>query len=105
VTAQQGAEGLEALQRQRFDLVISDLEMPVLDGWSLAAAVRRIPGCEHLPLLALTTLSSDEDRQRAIACGFDAFQVKLERDTFLACVARLLQGAQRAPREGEPADV
>ena len=43
-----------------------------------------------MPLLALTTLSSDADRSRALACGFDRHEAKLDRERFLAAVADLL---------------
>jgi two-component system chemotaxis sensor kinase CheA len=100
VVAEQGAEGLERLKRERFDVVVSDLEMPVMDGWKFAAAVRRLEGRDHMPLLALTTLASTADQQRALDCGFDAFQVKLDRAEFLKTVDRLLQQATLAQSEG-----
>ena len=81
-----GAEALDALRQDTFDLVISDLEMPVMDGWTLAATLRRTAGMDRVPLLALTTLASEADRAKALACGFDAFEVKLDRGSFLAAV-------------------
>ena len=90
VTAADGAEGLARLDEGAFDLVVSDIEMPVLDGWGFARAVRHRPGGDRVPLLALTTLSSDADKERALACGFDRHEVKLDRERFLATVAELL---------------
>jgi two-component system chemotaxis sensor kinase CheA len=89
-TAVNGAEGLARLDGGTFDLIVSDVEMPVMDGWEFARAVRRRPGGAALPLLALTTLDSAADRAKAAACGFDRFEVKLQRDRFLAAAAALL---------------
>jgi two-component system chemotaxis sensor kinase CheA len=93
VTAVNGALGLRELTKQPFDLVVSDIEMPEMDGWSLARAVREELGRHDLPLLALTTLSSPRDRQRALECGFNAHEVKVDRERFLARVAHLLEQA------------
>jgi two-component system, chemotaxis family, sensor kinase CheA len=86
-----GAEALLQLENEKFDLVVSDIEMPVMDGWALALAMRQNPSFSGLPLLALTTLNSAESRDRARHCGFDGYQVKLDRNEFLAAVAELLQ--------------
>jgi two-component system chemotaxis sensor kinase CheA len=64
--------------------------MPVMDGWAFARAVRQRPGGAALPLLALTTLDSDVDRTRALECGFDRHEVKIDRERFLAAVMELL---------------
>ena len=91
VTANNGAEGLEQLDAGAPDLVVSDIEMPVLNGYEFARAVRRLPAGASLPLLALTTLSSEADRERAIECGFDGHEVKVDRERFLAAVTELLR--------------
>jgi two-component system chemotaxis sensor kinase CheA len=90
VTAANGLLGLNELAAGPFDLVVSDIEMPEMDGWRLARAVREQSGHRGLPLLALTTLNSDSDRRRALECGFDGYEVKIDRERFLASVARLL---------------
>ena len=63
--ARNGADGLALLARQSFDLVMTDLRMPVLDGWGVVEGVRRIaPG---VPVIMLS--GSNEDEERAGACG------------------------------------
>jgi two-component system chemotaxis sensor kinase CheA len=99
VTAVNGALGLRELTLQPFDLVVSDIEMPEMDGWGLARAVREQLGRKDLPLLALTTLNKDQDRQKAMECGFNAYEVKVDRESFLASVANLLKPA-RVPSKG-----
>ena len=91
VTAVNGAAGLETLEQERFDLVVSDIEMPVMDGWTFAKKVRQRPDLRDLPMLALSTLSSTADQARALECGFDSYEVKLDRDQLLATIKCLLQ--------------
>lgn len=95
VLAEQGAEALDRLKEGPFDLVISDLEMPVMDGWTFAAAVRRLQGGDRIPMLALTTRTSAADREKAMGCGFNAYQVKLDRSEFLETVERLLRNVEQ----------
>jgi two-component system chemotaxis sensor kinase CheA len=91
-TANHGALGLERLATGRFDLVISDIEMPVMDGWTFARAVRQRD--RDVPMLALTTLSSASDRARAVECGFDRYEVKLDRERLRTTVAEMLLGQE-----------
>jgi two-component system chemotaxis sensor kinase CheA len=95
-TANDGAQGLARLDDQAFDLIVSDLEMPVLDGWSFARAVRQRPEGARQLLLALTSLSAAADRDRARESGFDAYEVKLDRERLVSTVAELLK------RKGKP---
>jgi two-component system, chemotaxis family, sensor kinase CheA len=90
-TAVHGADGLARLDAGAFDAVVSDIEMPEMDGWAFARAVRQRPGGERLPLVALTTLNSERDREKARACGFDRYEVKVDRERFLGTVAELLR--------------
>jgi two-component system chemotaxis sensor kinase CheA len=101
VTAVHGGEGIERLREETFDLIVSDIEMPVVDGWAFARAVRELPGHAGLPLLALTTLSSPADCDRALACGFSGYEVKIDRERFLAAVAALLGETRREGKRYE----
>ncbi len=78
-TAVHGADGLRKLDAGKFDLVVSDVEMPIMDGFEFARAVRKRADGASLPLMALTTLDSPADRERALACGFDRHEAKLDR--------------------------
>lgn len=95
-TAANGQEALEHLKSQIFDLVVSDIEMPIMDGWAFAQAVRQNPAWKDLPLLALTTLNSFESRERANHCGFDGYLVKLDRAELLTAVAEMLRLRQHS---------
>ena len=95
-----GAEGLDALAAGDFELVVSDIEMPVLNGLDFAKRVRDDARHADLPLLALTTLDNPEVRAKAKAAGFDGFEPKLDRDSLIAHVRQLLD-QRRAMRPGE----
>jgi len=90
VLAANGVEGLSRMKEGAFDLVVSDIEMPDMDGLTFAREVRQNPAWAALPMIALTTLNTPESRARAMASGFDAYEVKLDRQTLLKTVNALL---------------
>jgi two-component system chemotaxis sensor kinase CheA len=100
VTAVNGVAGLQALADQAFDLIVSDIEMPEMDGWRFARAVREQLGLHDVPMLALTTLSSEQDRRRSLECGFNEHETKLDRESFLARVKSLLKDAPAVAGRG-----
>lgn len=69
VTANDGAEGLAEVRNNQFDLILSDINMPVMTGISMVSKVRRLPGYEHIPILMLTTESSDFKKSKAKNMG------------------------------------
>ncbi|MFN8709984.1 MAG: response regulator, partial [Planctomyces sp.] len=89
VTGVDGRQGLELLSSQHFDLVISDIEMPVMDGWQFCMAARERGF--SLPFVALTSLAKAEHEQKARACGFDDFEEKLDHDRLRQKVLLWLQ--------------
>ncbi len=89
-TACDGEEAWEKLQKERFDALITDIEMPRLNGLELAKRIRADTRLAELPIMALTSLSSEEDRRRGIEAGIDEYQVKLERSKVLEALANLL---------------
>jgi two-component system chemotaxis sensor kinase CheA len=88
-TAVNGEEGLAKLATSRpFDLIVSDIEMPVMDGWEFAAEARR-RGVKT-PMLALTSLSGAAYEIKARNCGFDSYEVKLDHERLIRKVGNLL---------------
>jgi CheY-like chemotaxis protein len=72
-----GREALDTLHEDdRFDLLLMDLMMPVMDGFETIQAIRSDTDLPALPVVALTARAADEDRQRAIACGANDFVSK-----------------------------
>jgi two-component system, chemotaxis family, sensor kinase CheA len=89
------ADGLEAwnlVQREAPDLIVSDVEMPNMTGFELTEKVRRDQRLKAMPLVLVTTLSSDEDRKRGLEAGADAYVIKgsAEQDQLLDTVRRLI---------------
>ena len=70
--ASSGAQALSLVEPGKFDLVISDVGMPQMDGYEMMAELRRRPHLAHLPALALTGYGRAQDVQRALASGFQA---------------------------------
>ncbi len=76
VEAGDGAEALRKLRGSHFDIILSDINMPVLDGLKLVAHVRQDPVLAKLPIVMITTESAEADRERAMALGANAYLVK-----------------------------
>ena len=90
VTAENGKVGLEELKNRDFDLIVSDIEMPVMDGFEFIGAVRNILNNRITPALALTALDSETDIKRIREAGFDIYEEKIDRDRLLSSVGELL---------------
>jgi two-component system chemotaxis sensor kinase CheA len=90
--ANDGVEALALLAEQPSDLVLTDVEMPRMDGFALTAAIRAQPELANISVLVLTSLASEEDRQRGLDAGADGYIVKAAFDeaALLAAVDRLL---------------
>ena len=76
ITATNGLEGYNMLQTGGFDAVVSDVEMPLLDGFSLVSKIRQQQEYNELPIILVTTLDSDADRQRGADAGANAYILK-----------------------------
>jgi DNA-binding response OmpR family regulator len=92
VEAADGAEGLAKARDLRPDVVISDVKMPVMDGFELCAAIRSDPAMRSTPVVLLTMLGDDKSRARGTLVGASAFLTKpitpdTLRDTVRAVVA------------------
>jgi two-component system chemotaxis sensor kinase CheA len=92
-TANDGAEALAVIERDGgIDMVVTDLEMPNVDGLGLLALIRSDRKQAELPVVVVTSKTSDEDRQRGLEAGADAYIVKHEFDqqALLDTVAHLV---------------
>jgi len=75
-TAPDGMAALAAMRAQRPDVLLVDIGLPGIDGYEVARRIRRDPQLGHPLLVALTGYGLEEDRQRALAAGFDQLLVK-----------------------------
>ena len=97
MTAANAVEGLEALRRRFPDVLVCDIAMPGDDGYSFLRAVRATSGAAHVPAMALTAYARPEDRDRALAAGFELHLAKpVEPAVLVRAVARLAGGKSRA---------
>jgi CheY-like chemotaxis protein len=72
-----GAQALAAMERGRYDLVLMDCQMPVLDGYQAARAIRALPGDAALvPIIAVTASALSDERERCRAAGIDDYLAK-----------------------------
>ena len=76
VQAADGEEALEKIAEETPDLVLLDIQMPVLDGFGVIRRIRIDPRTAALPVLAVTAFAMKGDRARALAAGFDAYITK-----------------------------
>lgn len=81
-TAEDGMEAREIIDRSQapFDLIISDIQMPRMDGLAFARWLRSDSRFKTVPLMALTSLRSDHDRDQGFEAGFDRYELKLHKD-------------------------
>jgi two-component system, cell cycle response regulator len=97
-----GEAGLQAAQRERPDLIICDLQMPMMDGYEVARWLKSHPDLRAIPLVAVTALAMVGDRDKVLAAGFDGYIAKpITPETFVQQVERFLAhdfgAARRAP--------
>jgi len=98
-TATDGMNALEALAKEKYDAVITDLEMPVMHGYDLIAEMKRNPVFMSIPIIVLTSRAGDKHRQKAVDMGAQDYLVKpFEEQEMLEALRRLLAGAALAAR-------
>jgi len=90
--AADGVEALSVLHEQPIELIVSDIDMPRLDGFGLTAEVRRDDRLRQIPVVLVTSLDAQEHRERGVAVGADAYIVKsgFDQGQLLDTVSRLL---------------
>ena len=76
VEADNGEEALKMIADEKPDIVLLDIQMPVYDGYEVLRRVRSDLKMENLPVLALTAYAMQQDREKALAAGFDDFITK-----------------------------
>lgn len=98
LSAADGLTGLEAARRERPELIVCDIQMPVMDGYELARRLKADAELRTVPLLAVTALAMVGDRDRALQAGFDGHIAKpIEPEAFMAALAKFLPGPPLPP--------
>ncbi len=105
VVAADGQEALAAIEQERFDLVLMDIQMPRMDGFAATAVIReseKLTG-RHIPIVALTAHAMKGDRERCLAAGMDAYVTKpLRVEELFETIAKLMPVAFSAARRRSP---
>ncbi len=76
VEANDGVDGLKKLSSEKFDLILTDINMPIMDGLKLVSMVRNDPNYKDTPIIVITTEGAIEDRERALALGANEYITK-----------------------------
>ena len=76
VEADDGVDALKKLSQRKFDVLITDINMPMMDGLKLVAMVRKDEVHRDVPIIIITTEGAQEDRQRALSLGANAYITK-----------------------------
>jgi CheY-like chemotaxis protein len=93
LTAADGAAGIEMAQRERPDLILMDLSLPVIDGWEATRRMKAQAELKATPIIALTAHAMMGDEQKARACGCDGYLTKpLDENHLFAELHRFLGG-------------
>ena len=91
LTAEDGEKGCEMAAAEQPDIILMDLEMPVVDGWEATRRLRDNPQTCDIPIIALSAPALAGERDKAIAAGCDDFDTKpIEFDRLVAILRRIL---------------
>ena len=89
--AEDGIDGLRKLAARKFDIVLTDINMPIMDGLKLVKRVRTDPVHKDVPIVIITTETAAEDRERALQLGANAYITKpIQAPVVIAKVKELL---------------
>lgn len=93
-TANNGVEGLARARAARFDLVVLDIQMPQMDGYETAVALRRDPASAGIPIVGVSSFAMAGDRAKALRLGFAGYIEKpIDPATFAAQIRGFIGGA------------
>jgi len=94
--ARDGSEGLKAVKLEPFDLILTDVNMPIMNGFEFSIEVRKLPSFKFTPILMLTTESDNDKKMQGKAAGVTGWILKPFRpETLIATVNKLRNLSQR----------
>ena len=76
IIAVDGQQGVELAQSEKPDLILMDMSLPILDGWSATRAIKDNPVTANIPVIALTAHAMSGDREKALEAGCDEYDTK-----------------------------
>jgi len=97
--ARDGAQGVAMARQERPDLIVCDLQMPVMDGYQVLARLRENAAAFEPVVVAVTAFSMPRDREKVLTAGFDGYLSKpIEPETFVTDIEAFLPAGLRAAR-------
>ncbi len=94
IEAVDGVEALKKLQQDKVDIMLVDINMPVMDGLKLLSIVRENPNYKHIPVIIITTEGAEEDRKKGLALGANAYITKpVHSATLIKTITEILHQA------------
>ncbi len=90
--AEDGLEAWDRLNQNDYDILLTDIEMPGMNGFELTQRARGSDKLKHIPIIALTALSAENYVQRGLEAGVDAYEVKLDKEKLRATLERFAGG-------------
>ncbi len=92
IEAVNGQEGVELAERERPELILMDLSLPVMDGWEATRRLKANDDLRSIPVIALTSHAMVGDEEKALAAGCDDYLVKpLDEDELMSRIAKYLE--------------
>lgn len=92
VEAVDGVDALKKLASEKIDVILTDINMPVMDGLKLVSMIRQNPDLKDLPIIIITTEGAEEDRQRGLALGANSYIAKpIQSSHLIKTIQELLQ--------------
>jgi CheY-like chemotaxis protein len=92
IEAVNGQQGVELAERERPELILMDLSLPVMDGWEATRRLKANADLRAIPIIALTAHAMKGDKEKALAAGCDDYLVKpLDEDELMARIAKYLK--------------
>lgn len=96
ISVENGLEGVEAARREKPDVILMDLSLPELDGWSAARQIKADKQLKDTPLIAVTAHTLPGDRRKALDAGFDSYISKpINIHMFDITVGKVLEQKQK----------
>ena len=98
VAAENGERGCETAVAERPDIILMDLEMPVVDGWEATRRLKSNPNTRDIPVIAFSAHALGGEREKALAAGCDEFDTKpIEFDRLVGIIRRILAARTASP--------
>ncbi|MDO9491914.1 chemotaxis protein CheW [Acetobacterium sp.] len=93
--AANGLEALAILETETIDAVLTDIQMPLLNGYELLKKIRQKPAYDAIPIVAISALTGALNRENGLARGFDRYEYKLDRESLLRTLDEVITESQR----------